>query len=304
MLSEPDLKLSAGYQQNLFGRPAQPYYDEPIRKYDMTYISFGAGVQSTALLIASALGWFEVPKAKYAIFADTQAELQVTTNHVEYMRKWAEPYGIEVVTCSLGDLERGVLAGGNRGKSGTSWDTIPAFTKDETGKRGILRRACTWDFKIFTIRKKVRELLGLKPGEQAKGRVYVRTMLGISMDEVIRMKPAREEWMYNAHPLIDAGIDRDGCKEIIKAAGVPMPPKSSCYFCPFHSDSYWVWLQEEHPSYWQKAVEFDSKIRRGMKGVSLPVFLHDSLEPLDQVDFDRRKKKGGWGNECSGVCGV
>ena len=43
-------------------------------RHDLTYISLGAGVQSSALLVCSLLGLHRVPRADVAIFADTQNE--------------------------------------------------------------------------------------------------------------------------------------------------------------------------------------------------------------------------------------
>src|SRR6516162_8167581 len=40
--------------------------------------------------------------------------------------------------------------------------------------------------------------------------------------------PKYEFW----YPLIEWGWDRERCKEEIRAAGLPVPPKSSCFFCP------------------------------------------------------------------------
>jgi hypothetical protein len=34
------------------------------------------------------------------------------------------------------------------------------------------------------------------------------------------------------HPLMDWGWTREICKEMIREAGLPVPPKSSCVFCP------------------------------------------------------------------------
>lgn len=40
--------------------------------------------------------------------------------------------------------------------------------------------------------------------------------------------PKYEYW----YPLIDWGWDRDRCKQEIASRGLPVPPKSACYFCP------------------------------------------------------------------------
>lgn len=44
--------------------------------YDLTYLSFGAGVQSTALLAMCVQGEPGFPRPDVAIYADTQSELQ------------------------------------------------------------------------------------------------------------------------------------------------------------------------------------------------------------------------------------
>lgn len=298
-MTEPPART---FQTSLAGEIIDPYYDPPGEEYDLTYLSFGAGVQSTALLIMSALELHGVPKADYAVFADTQAEIQETYDHIERMKEWVSAHGIEVVTVSLGSLEQDVLVGGVRG-NGISRESIPAYVKKENGKRGILQRRCTWDYKIVQIQKKVRELLGLEPGQVAKGKYRVRAMLGISTDEADRMKPSREPWIFNAYPLIDAGLDRDACKQVITAAGIPEPPKSSCWFCPFHRDDYWLYLKNEHPEFWDRSLEFDRKIRHTLKGVVHPAYLHDSLIPLEQVQLEKGRSDV-FSNECTGYCGV
>src|SRR5271170_6914244 len=58
-------------------------------KYDFTYLSLGAGVQSTAMLIMSALGLQGCPKADVAIFADTGDEPAWLYDHLETLKKWS-----------------------------------------------------------------------------------------------------------------------------------------------------------------------------------------------------------------------
>jgi len=57
-------------------------------------------------------------------------------------------------------------------------------------------------------------------------------LLGYDAGEAHRYaKRENERWTFRA-PLIDWGIDRDGCIAAIKRTGLPVPPKSACYFCP------------------------------------------------------------------------
>lgn len=42
-----------------------------------------------------------------------------------------------------------------------------------------------------------------------------------------------EDPKYNYwYPLIEMGMDRDACKDTIRSAGLPVPPKSACIMCP------------------------------------------------------------------------
>ncbi|MCK4717036.1 MAG: hypothetical protein KAT70_00085, partial [Thermoplasmata archaeon] len=43
---------------------------------------------------------------------------------------------------------------------------------------------------------------------------------------------AKDERYQYVYPLIEWGWDRDECKRQIRAAGLPVPPKSACIFCP------------------------------------------------------------------------
>ena len=68
---------------------------------------------------------------------------------------------------------------------------------------GIGRRQCTAEFKIQPIRRKIRELAGLKPRQRAPKGLLISQWLGISTDEITRMKQAPDPWIENRFPLID-----------------------------------------------------------------------------------------------------
>jgi hypothetical protein len=270
---------------------------------DLTYMSYGGGVQSKTMLTCAGLGLYGIPKPDVAIFADTKAEIAATYEDIRQMTAWAADHGIRLVTTTRGSLEDDVLVGVLN-----SQVSIPAFIKvmhpDGTHNRGVMRRQCTYDYKLMAIQAEVRRQLGLKKGQVAKGKFKVRAMLGISLDEVIRMKPSRIDWVEHYYPLIEAKITRDDCKRILVEQGMTVPPRSACYFCPFHRDPYWYWLQNEHPVEFAKAIEFDKKVRTSQPKLEGEAFLHDSLKPLSEIDFDAKAKENGFGNECEGMCGV
>ena len=164
-------------------------------------------------------------------------------------------------------------------------------------------RQCTTDFKIEPLRKKVRELAGVP--RRCK-EVMVSQWIGISLDEAHRMKESRDSWCVNRWPLIELRMSRHDCLRWMEAHGFPRPPKSACYFCPFHSDAEWRKLKREEPALFQRAVMLERgyqvlKAQTQMRSVP---FLHRTLVPLNQVDFSEDDSPTLWGNECEGMCGV
>lgn len=283
-----------------------------------TYLSFGAGVQSTFLLVASALGIFKVPKIDVAIFADTKNEPPWVYENLEYYTDWAATQGVEVATASLGNLLADCLASIAGTKS--RFASIPLWTMGEDGKEAPTRRQCTREYKIEVLQAEVRRRLGYKPRQRNKH--HVRAVIGISFDEMKRMAPSQEKWISNCHPLVDAGITRDGCKRELEKLGLPVPRKSSCIQCPYHTDEFWLEVKGSDPQLFEVACRYDEALRdQSSKGMDRPVFVHRSCLPLREVDFAGRiaaeKKKriplflwgderfaDGLGSECDGVCGV
>jgi hypothetical protein len=269
--------------------------------YDFIYLSLGAGVQSTALLVISALGLHGCPKADVAIFADTQDEPAWVYDHLEALKAWS-PIPIDTTTkgCLSQDVQDRLTGKKSR------FAAIPAWTRGKDGRAAPLRRQCTREYKIEPLEKKVRELLGYKKYQRTKHKVAC--LLGISTDEIGRVKPSRTPWITNLFPLIDAGLSRDDCARIIEEAGLPLPKKSACVFCPYHDDRYWHFLKAQHPDEFARVVAFDKSIRDMTNtGVKQPVFLHRSLQPLDQIDFGKRLGLpviNGFNGECEGMCGV
>jgi hypothetical protein len=269
--------------------------------FDYTYLSLGAGVQSSALLVLACTD-DRVPKPDVAIFADTGDEPPWVYEYVEILTDWAKDYGVEVITAQKGVLSEWVV---DRANGGENFIALPLFTSAEDGERkAILRRQCTREFKIHPITQKVRELLGYQPRQRVKHRV--RAMLGITIDEAQRMKPSWHKWTTNCWPLIDLGLHRDDCLKIMEDAGLPEPQKSACVYCPYHSDTYWQFLKDTHPDQFQRAVDFDYEIRDvTSKGAIGKRFLHKTCVPLDEVEFNATDpSQVDMFAECEGMCGV
>lgn len=271
-----------------------------MSEYAATYLSLGAGVQSTALLVLAATG--RAPRPDWAIFADTGDEPVWVYEHLWRLAEWSEARGIPVHVVTAGHLSA-QLAAMQRGER-RRFATIPAWTArlDGTGA-APMRRQCTREYKIEPIERHVRRLLGFR---RAPKSLRVRAQIGISLDEAHRAAPSMTPWVIATHPLLDLGLRRSDCARIVTDAGFS-PRKSSCVFCPFHGDRAWRELRDEDPAGWAQALETDALIRdMTKKGMVQPVFLHRSLRPLAEVDLDAQVEMvgDGFGNDCSGHCGV
>lgn len=274
------------------------------------FLSLGAGVQSSTLALMAARGEIG-PKPDAAIFADTQAEPASVYRWLDYIEAeiGRSEFPFPVVRVTKGSLTDESLRLRERVKKpGPPWSKslIPAFIKNPDGTRGILGRSCTYDYKVKTLIKEQRKMAGIKRGQKE---VTVTCWIGISMDEIQRMKPSRVAWVQHRWPLIELEMTRNHCLEWMSKRGYPKPPRSACVYCPFHSDKEWKRLRNEEPEEFKRAVAFERDLQAvkartpNMKGVP---FLHSSLQPLDKVNLDTLDPRQAnlFGNECEGMCGV
>ena len=274
---------------------------EKTRERKLVIISLGAGVQSSTMALMAAKG--ELPKPDCAIFADTGYEPKSVYLYLDYLTAML-PYPVHIVR--KGNIKDDML---NSIDNGTRFPTAPFFTKNaETGKKGMLRRQCTNDYKIQPIRKKIRELCGVEKGKHFPKDKYVEQWIGISMDEIMRMKPARDKYILYRHPLIEMKMSRQDCIAWLKKHNYIMPEKSACIVCPYHNDAYWHFMKTERVAEFADAVEFDKKIRTGSRKIRDELFLHRSCKPLDEVEFDKKetdKQIDMFSHLCDeGMCGV
>jgi hypothetical protein len=254
-------------------------------------ISLGAGVQSTTMALMAAHGEIG-PMPDCAIFADTGWEPKAVYDHLNWLKSGnVLPFPVHIV--SAGDLRADALTRSNT--TGQKFAAIPWHVRSEDGKRGMARRQCTKEYKLRPIQKKVVELLG---GKRTRGGATL--WIGISLDEAIRMKPSRVQYIVNRHPLIEKMMNRFDCLAWLKRHHYPRPPRSACIGCPYNSNARWRSLSKEELA---DAVEVDRAIRTqsGFRGEQ---FAHRDCIPLEEVDFRKKTGDGFFNDECEGMCGV
>jgi hypothetical protein len=247
------------------------------------FISLGAGVQSSTMALMAAHEEI-TPMPNGAIFADTQAEPASVYKWLDWLETCL-PFPVYRVTHgNLYQIEPGRVSH----KTGKLYQRI-AVPMHVAG--GIMPRQCTEHFKIRPIRRQIIKLLD--KGESAK------QWIGISFDELDRMKPSRHARIENCWPLVDRGIRRHDCLEWIHAHNYPEPPRSACVFCPYRSDRDWQQLKAREPAEFQKAIAYENAQR-----ARYDAYLHPSLKPLETVMFVDTRQLNLFRNECEGMCGV
>ena len=280
----------------------------------LTVLSLGGGVQSSvmALMAGESLpptgsgGAFDrVPDC--AIFADTHWEPPSVYEHIEWLRDRLS-FPLHVVDNGR-SLREDVKALTNRSGS-RSYVDIPVYLKGRDGEGdGIGRRQCTDNYKVRPIRRRIREMLGLRPRQRVPAGTTVELWLGISTDEAIRMKDSRDRWMTNRYPLIEAGMSRRDCADWWEARYDRPLERSACVACPFQSRRRWVETKRRWPGLFAEAVEIDDRMRGGLAFAKEP-YLHSLRMPLaeavalDERDLGATVQADGFGNECEGHCGV
>ncbi len=303
-------------------------------------LSLGAGVQSSTIALMAAKGEI-TPMPIAAVFSDTKAEPPSVYTWLDWLITKLPYQTYKVTRGSLVEISLTVRE--HQKKPGTYWSKslIPAFVANQDGTRGIMGRACTADFKIGPLVKKTKELIGapaIKDWKRRHAVAYKAFLLsvrekrtcpsiawdemqadplavqwiGISWDEIQRMKPSWIPFVKHRWPLIEMEMRREHCLVWMLRNKYPEPPRSACEACPFHSDTEWRRLKDNEPESFARAVKFErdlQDVKRRSDNMGGVPFLHNSLQPLDQVDFSTDVEKGqgllhGFGNECEGLCGV
>jgi hypothetical protein len=260
-------------------------------------ISLGAGVQSSTMALMAARGEL-LPMPSAAVFADTGDEPASVYTWLEWlMPRLPFPVYTGARETSLSQHVFTAIESNERVSN------PPLFTKPENPSEaeGLLTRDCTNDFKVSVIQREVRKLMA------EHGAKKVVQWIGISLDEAQRMKPSRVQYSEHRWPLIERRMSRHDCYLWMERNGFPKPPRSACVYCPHHSNAEWRRLRDEEPEAWNRAVEFDTRIRTGIHKVRAQCFVHRDCVPLAEVDLSNDNERGQgllWGNECEGMCGV
>lgn len=225
-------------------------------KYDGALLSYGAGVNSTALAILLINEGWKGP----IVFADTSTEWPETYCFMDYFEEeWLEPRGFHITRLK-----------------GLPWQqyrkgaSLIEYCEYACVIPLAAVRWCTSRWKVEPIQR------------WAKENVIERQLLGIAADEAHRAQ-------HRVRPLVERHIDRKGCIAMIQDEGLSVPRKSGCYICPFQRDAAWYELWKVHLDVFNRAMRLEEnsprtkqdRFRRG----------HATLDPSGRQTLRHRKER-------------
>jgi hypothetical protein len=259
-------------------------------------LSLGFGTQSTCIAFMIADGLF--PKPDKIIFADLGTESDETYRYIDYALPLLESKGLKIDILKVKDVFENLLIAEELRSFGERVPMIPLWYHNKTYNRPApLRRQCTADYKINTISTEIRKHLG----RERLGRHSVRIWQGITLEEKRRIKSIyTDTFRVNHYPLVEqsgelsypgvnwASWTKQDCIDYMVKCGYKVPPKSSCYFCPFHSAFYFLQLKANYPHLFARAVQLDNSLRKFNHTQGYDTFgdfyIYKGLVPLEDLN--------------------
>ncbi|MGQ4514863.1 phosphoadenosine phosphosulfate reductase [Streptomyces sp. DW26H14] len=255
-------------------------------------------MQSTALLVLAATGRIDF---RTFLFANVGADSENPAT-LAYLDMFARPYaashGIELTTLDrvmVRSKETRTLYG-EITRPGSRSLKIPV--RMSNGAPGT--RSCTADYKIKVIGRELKRRGATKEHPATIG-------VGISVDEIHRANNRRCEPHEDiVYPLLELGLRRIDCARVIREAGLPVPPKSSCWFCPFHRPETWHEMRRSEPELFAKACQLETLLNErrdalGKDHVYLTRFgrpladaVHDGVDVLPGMEAIDGLCDSGW----------
>lgn len=211
----------------------------------LTIASWGGGVNSTAMVVE----WLSRrERLDFVLFADTGGEKPTTYAYLETFAEWLEKHDVTFI----------------RLKANVQDDTL----EDECLRTKRLPslaygfKKCSLKWKRQPQDKWVNNCDAAREA-WAKGEKVLK-LIGFDAGETRRATPKNgksswddEKYTYR-YPLIEWDMDREACVEALRSRGIPVPPKSSCFFCPASTVGEILDLQAKHPDLMDRALAMEA----------------------------------------------
>ena len=253
----------------------------------MNIVSFGGGVQSTAIAILAAQGKIKVDAF---VFCDTGYEQTIV---FDFLEKFTKPM-LEKARIPFFTAKTSEFCGNLNGKPTAANMILPPFF-NLTVSNGVGRTPayCSSKWKADVFKRFL--------ANQFKSKSY-DVFMGFSTDEIHRAGRMKSTKKYSyKFPLLDLRMNRGDCVKLVMDTFNAPPPRSSCYFCPNHTQHEWREVMSGVDR--DKTIAIDRQIRDakqfGLDAVAH--YLTAECKPIEQCEFDD-KNEVIFSRLCSGGC--
>lgn len=198
-------------------------------------VSFGGGINSAAMLIGMV---DKGVRPDAIVFADTGNEKPETYAFVSEMRAWC-----------LRHLDLGIITVGH-----PKGDTLreSCFRNGTLPSKAYGFPGCSVKFKHQPMEKYEMKRWGPD--------AIITKAIGYHAGETRRSDIAEKGRYRYRYFLREWGWGQQDCEDaIIRIAGLPVPMKSACYFCPSSKPHEIAWLRDVHPELFADAVAMETQ---------------------------------------------
>jgi hypothetical protein len=273
----------------------RPWPDCPL------VVAYGLGVNSTAMLVEFAARGI---RPDLILFADTGGEKPETYAYLRVIRPFLARAGFPDVTvvryrpvrapyhtleqqclhtATLPSLAYGGKTCSLKYKRQPQDDFILSVYPEPRvrGAGGRVVRALGYDAGEC---RRVVKALGLDASEGP--RVRWQTRPPPAGKKLSRDQRLDRDYFIYWYPLFEWGYDRRRCQAVIVAAGLPVPMKSACWFCPASKKHEIAWLGEHHPELLERALAIERNAQAkltSVQGLGRSFAWEDYLAGLDDL---------------------
>lgn len=240
-------------------------------------IACGGGTNSAAVIIE-----FVRRKQHFDLitFSDTKGEKPGTYAFLDSLDAWLATKGRSPIT-----RLRAVSPNPDRGYEGLEGMCLRL---ENLPSKAFGYKSCSQRYKIEPQQKFLNHW-PLSKAAWAAGKKVVQ-VIGYDAGEPQRAKSYTNEKYDYWYPLIEWGWGREECVDAIKSAGLPLPGKSACFFCPSMRKPEVLALADEHPDLFARAVAMERRALAGGKlGVVKGLGRHWSWEELVSASKSQRE---------------
>jgi len=195
--------------------------------------------------------------ADLILFADTGAEQPHTYEHIETMQKWLKEHDMPQIT-----VVEYVDCNGNKLTLENE-----CLTRKTLPPIAFGFKTCSQKYKVGTQEKYCNNY---QPCIDAwKSGSKVTKFIGYDAGEENRILNAKtidlQDKKYNRiYPLYDWGWWREDCVNKILEHGLPLPGKSSCFFCPSMKKPEIRQLAKQYPDLYARAVAIEENAKENL----------------------------------------